>query len=110
MGNGIFTPYGTSTKYYALCTTTDGVTSIKMYQCATGATFNKSPSVSKCVFTCTAAGKFAYSLDEKKYYNCVKNANGSYSVTIVSCDPGIFLPSSKDCGFPASLQNTTMTL
>ena len=106
MGNEIFSPYGTSTKYYALCTTKDGVTTIKMFQCATGATFDKTPSVSKCIYKCPAVGKFVYSLDNKKYYNCVRGTNGLITPTIVSCataanPTSIFVPADKDCGFPA---------
>ena len=99
MGNGIFSPYGSSKKYFALCTppvppATDYT--ISMYQCAKGADFDRSVAVSACVFKCpTADGKFEYSLDETKYFNCLKG-----SATIETCPEGsIFVPKDKDCGF-----------
>ena len=102
MGNGIYSPYGTSKKYYALCykgskcSTTE---SVMMYQCAKGTEFDRSPSVSKCVFKCPSEGKFEYSLDRTKYFNCVKGFDGKIKAKIETCLPGVFLSKGKYCGF-----------
>ena len=114
MGNGIYSPYGTSKKTYALCTTKDGVTSIKMYQCALGAEFDRTVSVSKCVYKCTSAGKFVYSLDVKKYYNCALDPiSGKLVATLKSCtalsETSVFVPKDKDCGFVASLSKPNVS-
>ena len=104
MGNGMFTPYGISKKYYALCDTTvvenELVTIITMYQCATGAEFDRSPSVSKCVYKCPGEGKYEYSLENTKYYECIKNSNGWLNAVAQKC-PGRseFIPKDRECGY-----------
>ena len=116
MGNGLYTPYGTSTKYYAICSTSTTAdmppvptTTRTMVQCPTGAAFDKSATVSKCIYKCSAAGKFAYSLDSTKYYDCVKGTDGKITATLTACETGtVFSTTDKDCAYVSALKDSIL--
>ena len=104
MGNGVFSPYGISKKYFAYCDTPahpNDLENISMYQCANGAEFDRTPSVSKCIFRCKSIGKFENSLDQSTYYNCYssgKDATGK----LEECPNGWhFHFATQGCNMPA---------
>jgi hypothetical protein len=94
-GNGIFSPYGTGKTYFAACTTKIvndvEITNINVYKCPKNTEFDRTPSVSTCVYKCPRIGNYPYILDSvadtKRYYEC-KTIGGKLTGTLSQCTDG----------------------
>ena len=66
---------------------------ILVFRCAKGAEFDRTPSISTCVYKCAKEGYLEYSLDNKMYYDC--KAVGATGVLSKCPNDGTF---DKDLG------------
>ena len=92
IGNGVYSPYGSSKKYYGICYEPEKPSSdiglpndIVMYQCGTGAEFDSRTST--CAYKCSKSGKFANSVDPTTYFSCTV-VNGKYISQLHPCLDG----------------------
>ncbi|XP_052563474.1 uncharacterized protein LOC128092802 [Culex pipiens pallens] len=83
--NEILSPYGTSKQFFGFCMIFDYIvpSMIRVGKCSPGTEFDGH----KCVYKCTAAGRFPDSEDPTVFYECWENGSGFESGSSI-CNSG----------------------